>query len=47
LQAGIAIGLRGNIHADELHPLKGAELAAELKVVLHSIQRVNFLVCRS
>lgn len=33
LKAGIAIGLKPNIHADELHPLKGAELAAELKVI--------------
>jgi imidazolonepropionase len=32
LQAGISVGLRPNIHADELHPLKGSELAAELKV---------------
>jgi imidazolonepropionase len=32
LEAGINIGLRPNIHADELHPLKGSELAAELKV---------------
>lgn len=32
LEAGIAIGLRPNIHADELHPLKGSELAATLNV---------------
>ena len=31
LQAGIAVGLRPNIHADELYPLKGSELAAKLK----------------
>ncbi|KAI6213102.1 putative imidazolonepropionase [Aphelenchoides besseyi] len=31
LKAAAEIGLRGNFHADELNPLGGAELAAELK----------------
>lgn len=34
LQAGISIGLRPNVHVDELYPLKGSELAAEMKVKL-------------
>lgn len=32
LQAGLSIGLKPNIHADELFPLKGSELAADMKV---------------
>lgn len=34
LKKGIEIGLRPNIHADELYPLRGSELAAEMKVCL-------------
>jgi imidazolonepropionase len=36
LRAGQQIGLRANFHADELHPLGGAELAADIKATAAS-----------